>query len=418
LLDRELKTVQGSPVIVLHPGDYNTDGGPAFFNARVQIGNTIWAGNVEIHLKASDWYRHHHQDDDAYNNVILHVVETYDAEVYGIGFQPVPTLEVKNRFSLTLLNTYRKLSLTRRWIPCESMIDQEITASFSLWAPSLATERLIRISRDLDQFIRVNDSGLAETMFLSVARALGFSINSHPFELLVKSIPFSVLIRHRDQIMSLEAILFGQSGLLPAESGEPYPTALQREYHCYAGKYGLNPIAPGTWKFLRMRPGNFPTIRISQLAALICRPDSLLMMDNWQIPLENWLSGFQATASSYWDTHYTFDKLSVARIKRIGVTSARLLIINGVAPFLFLLGNRKDLRYHEMSLSLLEQIPPEENATMPQWEQTGLVPKNALETQALKELKTNYCNLKRCLSCRLGYKILNQSIHHETHLLY
>ncbi|MFH1297746.1 MAG: DUF2851 family protein [Bacteroidota bacterium] len=407
LLQAPLFCVAGEPVVIIQPGEYNRDGGPDFLNARIQVGKTLWAGNVEIHLRASDWFRHRHQEDPAYHNVILHVVDTCDREVIGAGDQPIPVLEVRNNYPVALTTTYETLRSTHRWIPCQHLIAEVDSTIFRLWAPALVVERLQARIKTITTWLAFSENHWDEVGYQVLAGALGSKVNAHPFELLARSAPLRLLLRHRDQLSILEAMLFGQAGILDPSFTEAYPRELLRTYLFYRDKYSLRPLEKGTWKFLRLRPINFPTIRISQLASIIHRkagfPESLLE----NLPVSFWMESLQATASSYWDTHFTFDRISTFQVKNLGTKAIHLLLINGIVPLLFLYGTEKNLVFfRERALALLEEISGERNSMISSWEQLGMPVNHALFTQALKQLKSSYCDQKRCLECRIGARLL------------
>lgn len=407
LLQGALFCVSGEPLLVVHPGEYNRDGGPDFINARVQIGSTLWAGNVEMHLQASDWYRHGHQEDPAYNNVILHVVDCFDGEVIGSGNQPIPALEARPHYPAALTTTYKKFQSAKQWIPCQNQIREVDQSVFRLWAPALALERINSRAEIIRTWLGHSENQWDELVYQVMAGALGNRINAQPFELLARATPLKILLRYRDRIHLLEAMLFGQAGLLDPSYPETYPKELLKDYLFFADKYSLMPLERGTWKFLRLRPINFPTIRISQLATLIHRREGFREMLVANLVKEEWVDMFRVTASRYWDTHYTFNRVSAAKVKRVGIDAIHLVLINGIAPLLYLYGKEKKLvPFTERTLTLLEEIPGEENSIVSSWSQLGLPTQHALFTQALKQLKTTYCDRKRCLDCRIGARIL------------
>lgn len=409
LLRSPLSCVSGEPVEVIHPGVYNRDGGPDFFNARIRIGQTTWAGNVEIHLRASDWYRHHHQEDPAYHNVILHVVDTCDADVTGADHCPIPVVEVRSSYPPELISRFEALHLASRWIPCQNILAEVDPAVFRLWAPALAVERLTDRARTIRTWLTVASFQWDEVAYQLVAGALGCKINTHPFELLARVTPLRILLRHRDHLTSLEAMLFGQAGLLDPSYKEAYPADLFRSYLFYRDKYTLHPLERGTLKFLRLRPVNFPTIRISQLAFLLNQRNGFPENFPDDIPLASRMKSLQARASSYWDTHYTFDRIAASRIKKLGLDTIRLVLINGLAPLLFLYGMEKNQdSFRERAVAILDELPGESSALINTWEKLGFPAGNALFTQALKQLKSDYCDRKRCLECRIGVKLLRR----------
>ena len=417
LLQTPLFCVSGEPVMVIHPGEHNRNGGPDFINARVQIGRTLWAGNVEIHLRASDWFRHMHHKDPAYQNVILHVVDTCDKEVVGAGNQPIPVLEIRRNYPTALTARYKALQSAKQWVPCQNLMEDVDPSIFRLWAPALVVERLVTRTIRIRMWLNYTKNRWDELGYQVIASAMGSKINTQPFELLARSIPLKILLRHRDQVPVLEGLLFGQAGLLDPSFSGKYPKELLRTYNFYKDKYSLKPLEKGTWKFLRLRPVSFPTIRISQFAEILHQNWSFHESLQENLHVSDWKRIYRVKASRYWDSHYTFGRESASRVKWLGTNTIHLLLINGIVPLLFLYGTEKGLtRYSERALSLLEEIPGEKNSLVTSWSLLGMPADNALFTQALKQLKSAYCDRKRCLDCRIGAKIFHD-IHdiHETH---
>jgi len=408
LLEPDLWTVSGEPLVVLHPGEQNTDGGPDFFNARIRLGGTIWAGNVEIHVNSSDWFRHKHQNDPAYDNVILHAVFENDAEVTLRENKELPTLVMKGTFPDTIYDRYRNFLDNRRWIPCAAVIGSMDPFLFEQYLPVVAVERLEERTRILKHSLEACQYDWDEAFYRNLARAFGFRINSEPFEMLAKSLPWKTLQKYRTNLFRLEALFFGQAGMLERNFTEVYPLLLQEEYRFMKEKHGLKPVPPGIWKFLRLRPGNFPTIRIAQLAGLIHQSDDLfgaVLRTNDPGELTDL---FDVEASSFWSEHFIFEKLSVKNPKNLGISAARLLIVNLVVPFLFLYGEMKaQPACKEKGLSLLELLPAELNSEITKWKETGIPVTDALHSQALLHLKGNYCDKKKCLECRIGRHLLS-----------
>jgi len=411
LLPVDLYTTMGEALQVQHPGAYNRDSGPDFFNARIRIGDTVWAGNVEIHLKASDWFRHNHQDDPAYDNVILHVVDTFDAEVIGKNGMPVPAVEIRGKYPGHLARTWEYLAYSNRWIPCSELLEEHDIDTFTLWTPALAIERLEYQSARIRQVLRYCKGDWEEAFYCTLARAMGFRTNAEPFELLARSTPLGLLLKYRDNPEIVESILLGQAGLLNANPGEVQSARWRDKYNFYKMKHSLTSLNPGVWKFLRMRPNNFPTIRISQFASLLCNREILFEGFSKNAGSRKWIDLLTVAASSFWDSHYTFDKVSPHQPKILGEQSAQLIVINAVIPFLYLNGAvRHQPEWKERALSLLEEIPGERSSIINTWESMGMDVSNAMNTQALKQLKSDYCDGKRCLECRIGSSVLKRGI--------
>ena len=409
LIKSDLETESGEPVTILHPGDQNSDSGPDFFNARIRVGPTTWAGNVEIHVHASDWYKHGHQTDPAYHNTILHVVFESDVDVTHHNGERIPTLVLKNQYADRIFDQYESMMNNKQWIPCYKQLKDTADHNFTLWAPSLAMERLIYKSVSIKELWESCQQNWEEAFYRHFALSFGFRINALPFELLAKSTPLKIVRQQGEKLFQTEALLFGQSGLLNDGCADEYPRSLQREYRFLADKYSLKPIQGSNWKFLRLRPTNFPAIRISQFAAYLIQSHTLFSDMLGFTTCNEAASSFHIRASEYWDTHYLFDKPASFRLKYIGQSSVNLLIINGLVPFLFYYGLEKDQSsLREKALNFLEQLPGENNSEIAFWEAAGLPCRNALQTQALLHLKRFYCDKKQCLQCRIGGVLLSK----------
>ncbi|MFH1160462.1 MAG: DUF2851 family protein [bacterium] len=407
LLCTDLVTVTGEKITILHPGESNRNGGPDFFNARLRIGQTTWAGNVEIHQKSSDWFRHGHDQDHAYDNVILHVVDSHDIDVTATGTKPIPVVEVRGNYPERVYKRYLHLLSSPLFIPCQNLLKEELIESYLLWVPVLAFERLEEKAMKTRQLLVFAHGNWEEAFYQSLGYAVGLRVNAQPFELLAKSLPLKLLFRHRSDRLVLEALLFGQAGLLHPVFREEYPRQLHRDFCFFNDKYCLTPLKEGMWKFLRMRPSGFPTVRISQFAGILQGRDYLFEESLLDQPMKDWMSWLEVKASDYWDTHYTFERISVRREKFLGKRSVLLIMINAVAPFLFLSEQEKNLSGNrEKAIAMLEELPAEEDADINQWKLLGFPGTNAMQTQALKQLKSRYCDQKRCLECRIGAKVL------------
>jgi hypothetical protein len=409
LLDPELCTVSGEPLVVLHPGEHNKDGGPDFFNARLKINGTTWAGNVEIHEKASGWYKHKHQQDPSYDNVILHSVYEDDVVVTRRSKEKIPTLVMKGHFPDYIYERYRDFQENRNWLPCQAVIKNVDLFVFEQWIPALVIEKLEEKILVMKRSLEASKFDWEETFYRNLSGSFGFRINAQPFELLARSLPWKILQKHRTNLFQLEALLFGQAGMLGQDFTEEYPRLLQQEYRFLKEKYGLHEIPYSLWKFLRLRPSNFPAIRIAQLACLINNAKDLFSLVLETSNIREIADHFGVHASIYWDTHFLFGKLSISKPKLLGINSIHLLIINLVVPFLFFYGETKSLpSFKEKGLAFLEQLPPESNAIIRNWMEIGINSPNALSTQALLHLKSHYCDKKRCLECRIGNYLLTK----------
>jgi len=401
----ELVTTTGEPVQIIFPGQYNTNQGPDFSDAKIKIGKTTWAGSVELHIKTSDWNKHNHQGDKNYNNVILHVVWEEDAAPDEVAYN-IPVLELKNRVSKILLQRYEELMNSSSFIPCKKSIHTVRDITWKSWKDRLLAERLMRKAKTAETFLQQNNYHWEETFWWMLARNFGMKVNADAFEAMARSIPINVLAKHKSQIHQLEALLFGQAGLLDGKFTEDYPKLLQREYKFLKEKYKLKPIHQPV-HFLRMRPGNFPTIRLAQLAALITESAHLFskIKDAKTVKeLSNW---FDITANDYWHYHYRFDETAAFKKKKLGAAIIDNIIINTIAPVLFAYGSYHDeQKYKDKTLKWLEQTAAESNSITKGFQQLDIENKNAFDSQALIELKNEYCNKKRCLDCGVGNAIL------------
>jgi len=401
-----LFTTEGDSLQISQPGFHNAHAGPDFFDARIRIGDTRWAGNIEIHQKASDWNKHGHQHDPVYRNTILHVVAESDVQVYNDLGSIVPVLVIK--WPQWIENNYETLIKSHDWISCASLLYQVDPFRIRFFLNGIVVERLKQKIDTISNVLAETKEDWGETFYFMLARNFGLRENALPFEMVARSLPQSVLARHHDSLFQIEALFFGQAGLLGDELfGDEYYIELRKEYRFLAVKYGLKPIAGHIWKFMRMHPGNFPTIRLAQFAALVHHSRGLFTAVIEANNLEDLQQLFTITASEYWDTHYSFNKPSVNKKKAFGDQIFRLIVINVVVPFYFLYGdNQNKLLLKDRALEILEQLPAENNSAINRWASAGIVAANALESQGLLQLQRNYCEPKRCLDCTIGHKII------------
>jgi len=404
---QDLRTTDGQPLEILHPGELNSHAGPDFFNARIRVGNTLWAGNVEMHLNASDWLAHRHDTDTAYDNVVLHVVLDEDRPVYRPDGQRLPCLELRRRIPPSLLDKYLRLEHERAWIPCERSYPTVAEIVRLNWLDRLLVERLEQKTVSAAQTVSATGQQWEEAFYQQLARSFGLKINVEPFEALARALPLRLISKHQNSLFQIEALLFGQAGLLEDVFEEDYPTALAKEYRFLRHKYALTPLSGSQWKFFRLRPAGFPTVRIAQLAALLHRSTLLFSTVLATRDIGDAEHLFVATVSPYWRTHFRFDKSSAPRDKTLGREFVHLLLINTVAPFLFHYGRAKGMPEHQdRALQLLERLPPECNTVVADWANVGQEARSAAQSQALLHLKAHYCDAKRCLECAIGTAIL------------
>jgi hypothetical protein len=412
LFDEEkLHSSDDEKIQVLDLGMPNNDAGPDFQNAKIKIGNTLWVGNVEIHVKSSDWYHHGHDRDKSYDNVILQVVLHDDKKVMRTTGEVVPTTEIK--FPDYLLKNYRHLLENEAWIACENELNKVDPFVIDFWLSKLTIERLENKSEAIKKEMHLNQNNWEVSFYHKLARNFGFKVNSEPFELLAKSLPLKIISKHKDDLFQLEALFFGQAGFLNQKVlHDEYHQKLFEEYRYLKKKWQLKPLEKHLWKFSRLRPGNFPTVRIAQFCALINKSKRLfsLILDKRNF---NELSAlFEVKPSVYWQTHYRFLKESRKKEYKLGKNAFNILVINTIVPFLFVYGQQQNKQeYKERALDFLLKLPPEKNAIIKKWEKLGIQSSNAYYTQALLQLKNEYCNIKRCLDCQIGNAIIKKSGH-------
>jgi hypothetical protein len=397
----ELAAVSGEAIQIILPGQYNTNQGPDFTNAKIRINDTTWAGTVELHIKTSDWEKHHHQHDSHYNNVILHVVWENDSTV-----NTVPVAELKGRVSGILLQRYEELMNSSAFIPCEKTIHSVSDIILASWKERLLAERLLRKAATVETCLKQNSYHWEETFWWLLVRNFGMKVNADAFEAIARSIPLTILAKQKHQVQQLESLLFGQAGLLEKEFEEDYPRLLQKEYKFQKRKYGIQ-AAPIPLLFLRMRPGNFPTIRLAQLAMLVHGSAHLFSRIKETESLKDIRQWLDVTANDYWHYHYRFDEVSAFKKKKLGATMIENIVINTIVPVLFAFGNyHHEQKYKDKALQWLEETLAEKNSITLGFQRIGLENKNAYDSQSLIELKNEYCNKKKCLDCGAGNAIL------------
>lgn len=402
--------VDGQKIEVLDPGQQNRDSGPDFFAARLRLDDTLWVGNVEIHVRTSDWQRHGHQNDPAYDSIILHVVYEHDTQVHTSKGKTIPVLEVKEMIREKLLENYQQLLSNVSWIPCQENLLNIDPFFINNWLNRLLVERLERKAAEVLHYLHFFSGDWDQTFFFLLARNFGFKTNASPFGLLAQRTPFSILAKNSNNYFIIEAILFGQAGLLHAGLTDEYPGMLFKEYNHQCSKYNLKAIDRKLWKFARLRPVNFPTLRISQFAALLQRLERPFRKAMLSSSLDDLQELLQVKASPYWDRHYTFDKPSAKKEKNLGADAIRNLIINTIAPVKFVYGQESlNMALKENAIALMQSCPAENNAIVSAWQSIGVQPQNAADSQALLELKKYYCTPGKCLRCPIGHLILRRS---------
>ncbi len=407
LAGENLWSVTGEELLVLSPGEPNPDAGPDFLNARIVLGGTTWAGNVELHVRASDWRRHRHEKDPAYDNVILHAVYENDLDIHRKNGELIPALVLKDFCRIEAFETYNHFLNNHLWIPCGNSISEVRPLLLGDWLTALSVMRLERKCSELKQMLDYYSGDWQQAFFEVLASTLGFRINKLPFEQLARQTPVIHLSRHKDQLFQVEAMLFGQAGLLEGRFKDDYPKRLRKEYLHLRHKFSLQPVPGHLWKFLRIRPNNFPTIRIAQLSMLYHRQANIIgdILETKEMDKIRGL--FALEVSEYWKSHYFFDRISGKHGKVMSEGTIDLILINNVIPFLFLYGDLKmKPEMKEKAMMMLEAIPAETNRVIRGFAELGIRAETASQSQALLELKGNFCDSKKCLQCRIGLDLI------------
>ena len=406
LYHRDNLRINGEKVKIIDPGEHNTSSGPDFFNARVKIGNTIWAGNLEIHRKASEWYNHEHHSDPAYDSVILHVVLEYDRDVLRMNGETVPTLEIS--LSESHLEEYLGLVMNNQELPCNQRLSCVDKVFLRDWFSKMMISRLQDKTQLVFHTLEENKYDWEESFYHYLGKSFGFRTNAIPFSMLVETVPLKTLLRLRRNPLTVNAILFGQAGFLEDQiSGDDYYDALRREYLSVKSMLPARKLYAHSWQFMRLRPANFPTVRISQFASLIVRRFPLFadISENREINLLREI--FMLHTDKYWEDHMLFGRSAKRRKYRLGRDSADIIIINALLPVLFAYGKyRMKNELQDRVIRFLGELPAEKNEYINQWKAAGIMPESAFDSQAMLHLTKNYCKKRRCLECVIGSKII------------
>lgn len=398
-----LRLQSGEPFSLLSPGQPNQHQGPDFLQASIRVGKMVWTGNIELHLKTSGWRRHAHQQDANYDNVILHVVWEHDDSLFPAT---IPVFELQHRVSKLLLLQYERWMNSRSFIACEQQLTTVSPLVWTAWKERLLVERLQQRSAAVTTRLQQNHYHWEETLWWLLARHFGGKVNGEAFEAMARSLPLSLITRHRGQLVQLEALLLGQAGLLERSFATEYPNLLKKEYRFYKTKYRLAEI-PFPVHFLRMRPAGFPTLRLAQLAMLLYRHGHLFSLVRTCRHIDELKELLDLAAGDYWNHHYTLTDEAPYRPKRLGEQAAYSVIINAILPLLFTYGQwHRDDRYMDLVLQWLEDIPPEQNSITRHFGQLGVQNHHAADSQALIALKTGWCDGKKCLRCPVGAALL------------
>ena len=406
-----LVDANGNKITVICPGEYNRDSGPDFFNSRILIGGTVWAGNAEIHTLSSHYNLHGHQHDPSFNNVILHIVAENDKKVFNERGEEVLTAEIE--FDSALYEKYVALVNNPCAIACQAELSKVDNVLIRHWLNSLAIERFQEKEEAILRIYAETGNDWEETLYRLISRYFGFRVNAEPFEMLARALPFRIIRKHADNRFQIEALLYGTAGMLDEgifkeALSDKYYSSLIREFRVLAAKYSLHPIHGWVWKFSRLRPSNFPTIRISQLASMLSVTGGLFSTVIETKGIGYLKALFDVTASDYWDNHFIFGKQTRRSPKNTGSQAVDLLLINAVIPVLFVYGHVRDRQdICERAFDFLENIKAEENIIISDWVAAGIDAESAFYSQALIQLRNQYCKKRKCLDCRIGSKIIS-----------
>lgn len=405
---KELKTTTGQQVEVIDTGLANTDAGPDLFNAKLKLDGVLWIGNIEIHERSSDWFKHGHHADTGYNSVILHIASEIDTEISRSNGERIPQIQLICPEAVR--TNYKELLETDSYPPCYRIIPSLPPFTAHSWMTALQMERFEQKATLLNERLKRCQGNWEDAFFITLARNFGFGLNGDAFETWAHRLPFRAVDKHRNDLFQIEAIFFGQAGILEDSDGDGYYLRLKKEYTYLQHKFGLIPMDASLWRFLRLRPANFPHIRIAQLACLYHRAYGLLSRIMETETLQGVRDILKGGTSEYWLTHYTFGGSSPSRPKTLSNTSLDLLIINTVVTFLYAYGLHKGNRVLcARAGSFMEELKAENNYITRMWEQCGMKASNAADSQALIQLKKEYCDKKKCLYCRIGYEYLKRS---------
>jgi hypothetical protein len=411
LFKETLQTTDEQSVQIIRVGRHNHNAGPDFFNSQIRIGEQLWAGTVEIHIKSSDWYLHNHEIDSAYDNVILHVVWEHDVDVFRSDNTAIPTLELQRIVSKDLYSYYQNLfSKQSRWINCENDINTVDDFLKDNWLERLYFERLERKSKTIEALLSTSKNDWEAVLFKMLAKNFGLKVNGDAFFSMSNSFDFGIFRKQQASFLSLESLLFGQAQLLNEDKEDVYFKTLQQEYEFIKHKFQLSTQGIVKPSFFRLRPPNFPTIRLSQLANLYFKEKSLFSKIIKTNTLEEMYELLNIETSLYWQTHYNFDKESKTRKKVLTKSFIDLIIINTIVPLKFSYAKQSNDSNNEILQDMVSKLKPEKNSIVKRFGTLKLETKSALESQAVIQLKTEYCDKNKCLQCAIGSALLNRNM--------
>ncbi len=407
---QKIANTDNEELIIISPGILNQNAGPDFLEAKIKIGNTTWVGHIEIHIKSSDWIKHNHHQNKNYQKLILHVVYENDMDLKDINKGQFMTLELKKYINETILQRYDFLMQQKKFIPCEKAIQNVSPIILSQQFSRCLAERLENKTQYIIELLNKKNNNWQEVFYIQLAKGFGIRINQIPFEQLALQTPLNLLAKYKNNPIQIASILFGQAGMLNDYFDETYPLILQKEYEYLKKIHQLDAIDFSLWKFLRLRPANFPTIRLAQFSQLIIQSSHLFSKIIEANSIEELISLFDISLDSYWETHYTFNHTSSKKTKHLGTNFIHTLIINSIVPTIFIYGKMQGGQsFCDKALHFLNKLPPEKNNIIQSWTRYGVELHTAADTQAALELYNQYCTRKNCLSCSIGYHILKRN---------
>ena len=403
-----LFTKDGQEITVYKRGKLNSDSGPDFANAHIRLDFTDWFGNIEIHLNADQWYEHKHHLDKAYNNTILHVVLNDNKICYRADGSILPCIELKNKIDLSTIEKFKQLKSSTKWIPCYDFISNIDQFTIHQQMDRILSQRLENKSAQLEMALQKSNNNWESVFYFAVARSMGFNTNSEAFEQLAHNLPLNTIVKHQNNVLQIEAMVFGIAGFLDEEYEDTYFLDLKKEWHFLKLKYGFQTLDKNSFKFMRMRPGNFPGIRLAQFAAIASKCPELFKQICDTYSLNELREVFKIVVPEYWENHYQFGKTSSMHRNSLSEMAVNQILINAVVPSLFIYGKYMgNALYCEKALNILQLLPAEDNVITRSWESLGIKAKNAFDSQALIELKKNHCDARQCLNCMIGNKAIN-----------
>ncbi len=402
-----LRTTDGESVSIQNFGIHNHNAGPDFLEAKIIIGTTKWAGHIELHINASDWMHHKHQNDKAYNNVILHVVYNNDKPIINENGETIPTIEIKDRIPENYIADYSKLTSSLSWVPCANQIDKVNKDRTPFYLERLLVNRLLRKESRIKKQLETTKNNWEEVLYKTLLKYFGLKVNGEAFESLSDVLPHSTLIKLGESVFQKESVLLGQAGLLTAK--DDYTSQLAKEYLHQKNKFGLRAMTGVEWKFARLRPANFPTLRLAQIASLYHQTPKLFTAITQAKDVKELYALLDVSTSAYWDTHYLPGKISTEKKKNIGQATKKVILINAFIPLIFAYGQilqKEELK--EKAVDLMYKVKPESNNIITRWKELGIKAQSAAQSQALIELKTEYCSQFKCLDCQIGQQLVFQ----------